>query len=204
MFAEAVSSGVNDLYQQARQEYARKRQAQSALQQATLSGAGTGAVLGGMSKLLGGSRDWRAIALRSLLGAGAGAGIAGGSNAVGQELLGPADDSEPTPFTVRGALGGLVGGGLLGAGAGALLGAGKLGRLAAKLPDNLITEKLAALASRPGAESAKRAAMLGGAIGGGVSAYQGADEGMQVDFLRNQALARRRRVLDQLASEGAL
>lgn len=208
MILGAVKNGLEDVYEDARRDYMRRKAASTATTQATLSGAGTGALVGGVSKMLAGGRKPTDIALRALLGALAGGTMAGGSNKVGQEVLGPAEDDEPTPFTTRGAVGGLVGGGAIGAGLGALLGGGKLNGIGKALggalkiaPDNLLMDQVKRLAA--GGNVGKGAAMGGGLLGG-VAAFQGADEGMQVDFLRNQALARRRARLQQFADEGIL
>lgn len=169
---------------------------------AALSGGISGASVGAVARLLAGKRAIPEILLGAA-GAGAtSAALGAGATYVGGELLGPASDKDPSAYTKRGGIGGAVGGGLLGAAVGGLAGAGKV-----KLPkfaaNNLIGDALAKLAANPSARTAKLGALLGGTVLGGSAGYLGADEGMQLDFLTNEAnAARRRRMMKKLAGAG--
>jgi hypothetical protein len=157
-----------------------------AAKQAALSGALTGGTLGSVGALLGGARSKAALLKAALLGAGAGGTVAGGTNLLGTAIMGPPAADDPTAYTRRGAVGGAVGGGLLGAGIGALAAKGKI-----KIPGSpMIAGFFEKMAGSPTA--AKRGAILGALGLGAAAAYQGSDEGMQVDAI-NQEMERRRR-----------
>lgn len=171
-----------------------------AVNESAANGVITGGLYGGVGKLLTGGRTPGDFLKAGALGAATYAPIAAGTTYLGSKIMGAPDEDDPTAFTTRGLVGGLVGGGLLGAGIGALLGSGRLRGLA-KLPglaahgaevaakelpmDNLLVEKLKKWAGNPGgASSAKSAALLAAILGGG-SGGIGAGEGMQLDYTRN-------------------
>lgn len=168
---------------------------------AATSGGISGGITGAMGRLLAGRKNPMEI-LKAALGVGAlGAGLAGGATYVGGQLMGPAPKNDPSSYTTRGGLGGLVGGGLVGAALGGLIGGGKL-RVPkiAGVTDNIIGDKLASLALSPSSRNAKIGAALGGAGLGAGAGYLGADEGMQLDFLKNEvAKSQKKRMQRQLA-----
>lgn len=168
-----------------------------AMTSAALSGAAGGALLGGASRILGGTRKFSDL-LKGMGTAGAiGGGLAAGSTGIGSAMLGMPDKEESHGFTHRGALGGAVGGTLLGAGLGALAGKGHI-----KAPgSNLISDYFRNLAKRGGSTGLLHGAAAG-AVGGGLAAgYQGADEGMQLDFLRSELEDQKRRKRQALMAE---
>ncbi|HBR25988.1 MAG TPA: hypothetical protein DD732_02940 [Rhizobiales bacterium] len=166
---------------------------------ATVSGAVTGASVGGISHLLAGARNPGKILAAALSGGALAGGMAGGATVVGNSLMGPPEHDDQSGYTRRGTIGGLVGGGLTGAVAGGLIGAGKL-----KIPkltglsDNLITDYLAKLAHAPSKKSIALGALVGGGVLGAGSAYRGGEEGMQMDLIHNEvAKAKKKRAQRQ-------
>lgn len=167
-----------------------------AAKRAAISGGVTGAVFGGLPPLLSAKpKSWRRYLLESLTGAALGGaaagGMAGGSTLLGSALLGAPKPSDSSAYTRRAAVGGAIGGGL----GGALLGAGaaKLGKLPSGTP-HLLKEGIVALSKtrRP----ALIASILGGGLGAVAAGAQGADEGMQLDFINNEL--RRQKMLELL------
>lgn len=163
---------------------------------ALLGGGATGAILGGTAGLFGDVRGGKnallkAVGTKALLGALASGALAGGSAYIGNKSMGAPEDDDPTGYTTRGAVGGAIGGGIGGAGAGALAARGKL-PLPKKSP-----EFLRAYAQKLKAMPLSKGAGIGAAIGalglGSLAAYQGADEGMQLDFINNQMAAEKRK-----------
>lgn len=180
---------------------------------ATLSGAGSGAVLGGASALLGGLKPWQKVAKTALAGAGISAGIAGGGTFLGSQVLGAPEPDEDSAYTTRAGLGASLAGGAIGAGLGALAGHGSfsksaIGRKVAQqfggLADNIVGQGFKKLTAMGGREGAKRGAIAGGLAGAALGGYQGADEGMQVDFIQAQLDKQRRERYRQLMQEQAL
>ncbi len=102
---------------------------------AALSGFAFGAPVGAVGRILGGGKKLSDIMKTALVGGGMGAGAAGGSTLVGSAMLGPPDTrTESSPYTTRGAIGGLVGGGGTGATLGALASTGLLSKIARGTP----------------------------------------------------------------------
>lgn len=168
-----------------------------AMRTAALSGLAGGAVLGGAGRLIGGARKFSDV-LKGMGTAGAiSSGLAAGSTGLGSVLMGAPDDDDTSGFTHRGALGGAVGGSLLGAGLGALASRGHL-----RLPvRNLVTDYFKSLAKQGGGKALLHGAAAG-AVGGGLAAgYQGADEGMQLDFIRTELAEQKRRKREALMNE---
>lgn len=169
------------------------------LRELALSGGISGGVLGGVGSLFGGGLQKPTDILRSaLIGALGGASIAAGSGAVGGAVLGEPGEEEEGAHTTRGAVGGALGGGAIGALAGSTLGISKVANaLRGKLgTDNAISRSIGNWIGQGGAASARRGAMAGGLGLGAAAAYQGADEGMQMDFIdamRYQAEQKRKR-----------
>ncbi len=163
----------------------RRQSVGDAARQAAISGAVSGGALGGITSLLGGTRSKAALLKAALLGAGGGAGVAAGTTALGGAIMGAPEEDDPNAYTRRGAVGGLVGGGVLGAGIGALLTKGRM-----KAP-GLVGDYFTKLGTKgaSGLKQGAAAGSLGGALG---AAYMGSDEGMQVDAI-NQELLRRRK-----------
>jgi hypothetical protein len=169
-----------------------------AVRNAALSGAAGGAVLGGAGRLLGGTRKFSDLLKGMAQAAGISGGLAAGSTGLGTVIMGGTpDEDDPHGFTHRGALGGAVGGTLLGAGLGALVGRGVL-----KAPGkNLVSDYFRNLAKRGGAGGLLHGAAAGALGGGAVAGYQGADEGMQLDFLRSEVQDSKRRKRAALMAE---
>jgi hypothetical protein len=186
-------------------EKRRKQAINDAAKTAALSGAGSGAVIGGVTSILSGAKNYRDVLKRAAVTALGGGALAGGGTKLGSELMGVPDRDDMSGYATRAGLGAGVGGALLGGGLGAVLGSRLLSRssLAKKLVpqvaehsgafgDNLIGRTLDKFTSMGGKEGAVRGGLLGAAGGGLFGAYQGADEGMQVDFIQAQ-LDRKRR-----------
>jgi hypothetical protein len=150
---------------------------------AALSGGASGAALGGLSILKHGVSPMSALKSAGYAGAAA-AGIVGGGALLGSKLIGKPRPEESAPFSKRAA----IGGALAGAGAG-LIGAIALKktRSGRQLVDGW--DKGTGLMGRPASwikGSNLAGAMALGGVGGGIAgAAQGADEGQQVDSIRN-------------------
>jgi hypothetical protein len=158
--------------------------------QMAASGGLTGAAMGGIGRILSGSRSLPAI-LASAAGGGAlGASTIPGAAYLGEQVMGAPTTKDLQPYTARAGLGGASVGGLLGAGAGAATGSGLASRLAEALPgaaktaganlplDNIIVDKLKRAGGWKGA-------LAGGLLGAGTLGYMAADEGQQMDTIRN-------------------
>jgi hypothetical protein len=165
-----------------------------------LSGGVSGALLGGGGSLLGGARSIGKVGKAAAIGALLSGGLSAGSGMLGEAVTPRGDPDDPQANTKRGAIGGGLAGGLVGAGAGALL-AGKSG-LSRTVKAALMRQTGRGLLSKG---IGKVATPLGGALGIGalgaaVGAYQGSDEGMQADFIENlRRDERRRRLRDEYA-----
>lgn len=143
-------------------------------QNAALSGAASGGILGLVGSGLAGG-GLKSALRASLLGALTGGAISGAGVGTGTAMLGSPEEDEVNPYTRRGVLGG----GVAGAGMGGLLGAALAKRfLKFKAPP----PALKALADQP----VRKAAGIGAGAGGAFGAYQAGDEGMQVDFIKNE------------------
>ena len=177
----------------------RRDQESSAVGEAARSAGLWGGLGGAAYQLVNGNRSIPSVLLRGLGSAAIAAPAAAGATAIGNALLGSPKSDDPAAYTTRGALGGGLGGALLGSGVGYLLGSGRLRGLA-HLPfaekaaesvkkvlpiDNLITDRLRSWASMGShANGLKSAGLLGGALGG-FGAMTGSSEGMGVDAIRN-------------------
>ena len=95
--------------------------ARSAAKAAALSGAISGGALGLGTAVLGGKRKLLELLKASLIGGGAASALAGGATYAGSKLLGAPDPDDDSAYTTRGAVGGALGAGSLGALAGASL-----------------------------------------------------------------------------------
>ena len=142
---------------------------------AALSGGVSGAGLGALSWLKRGTSVASAGKMAAKLGA-LSAGVVGGGALIGSRIVGDPRKEEGAPFMKRVALGGAITGALVGGTGGLLLRNTKLVREAAKTwrPAKWIVDAPALGAGALGA--------VGGAV---VGAAQGADEGQQVDSIRN-------------------
>ena len=151
----------------------------AATRNAVLSGGASGAAFGLGTALLARKKAAQ-VAMAALAGGGAGGALAGGSTYLGSKLMGAPDTNDPSGFTKRAGLGGAVGGGGIGAILGGLIGGTSAGQ---KLAPDVLMPYIKSL-------KGQRGAAIGAAIGalglGGAAGYKGADEGMQLDFIRNQ------------------
>lgn len=168
---------------------------------AALSGLASGALAGGAGRLMAGWKDPKAIAKAAAASGLLTGALAGGATGVGGAVLGPPRDDDPTGYAHSGALGGLIGGGAIGATIGHLVGAGKL-----KLPhiegvtNNLVGEKLSALSKVE--HGGKLGAILGGAALGLGAGFHGMEEGMQLDAIKNAVNKAKKKRDAQRALEG--
>lgn len=182
----------------------RKRRLMSdAVRNASLSGLGSGALLGVGSRILSGQRSLPGL-LKAALGTGAVSGLtAGGATALGTQLLGPPGEDEINPYTRRSGLGGALGGSVAGAGIGALLSSGILRKAPSLLKwlrqgpgDNIIADQFLKLGGKPSTTRTLLGTALGGATGGTLAGYLAADEGMGIDVMTSEieeAMRRRAR-----------
>lgn len=158
--------------------------------QLAASGGLTGAAMGGLGKILSGSRQKLPIGIAAGLGGLVGATAIPGASYIGEQILGEPDENDTTAYTKRTAVGGGVVGGVGGAGVGSLIGSGLakeagiaapgLAKIAkANLPlDNLIIDQIKKRGGLKGA-------ILGGILGAGGLGFMAADEGQQFDTMRN-------------------
>lgn len=164
-----------------------------------LSGGVTGAAIGGGARFLSGGNK-KQILKSALVSSGLGAGLAGGSQLVGSSLLGdPEEEEGGSPYTVRGALGGAVGGGSLGALLGLLAASGKLPKMSIYAPQklrsivgsikeelplrNFLTKEIEKISKNPTAKGIRKAGIYGAGMGAIPGAFLGADEGQTVDTI---------------------
>jgi hypothetical protein len=173
------------------------------LKNLALSGAISGAVLGGGGKAITGAKNVGQIVKAALAGSALSGGLTLGGGGLGMMMMGEPDENDPTAFTKRSAVGGALAGGALGAGMMSpafrnlvLKGAKALGKEKDLSEmgrswnpktgevENILLHKLKKLQGSPAAMPA------GAAIGSLVGGYQGGDEGMQADFARNLTRAR--------------
>jgi hypothetical protein len=175
-----------------------------------LSGAASGALLGGGGRLLSGARSLGQIAKGAGVGAAASGGLTGLSGAIGLGVGGSPSEEEGSGYSKRLGVGGAIAGGLAGAGLGALMGS-KGGRgMALKALQKLgqgdvardIKRGTTVLGRGIGTLQKPAYAAAGlGAGGAAVGAFQGADEGMQLDFLHNLSREQKERMLRQKMME---
>ena len=157
---------------------------------AAISGATFGAPLGVASRLWMGGRKISDLIRAALVGGGLGAGVSGGTGALGSAVLGEPGHGEANPYLARGGAGGALAGGGLGGVLGGLAAAGKFPRplpasLLRVLPrPNIVTDKISSFIGQPGA--VKKGAGLGAAALGIPAAIYGADEGTGLDALARE------------------
>jgi hypothetical protein len=181
------------------EEYMRKKKREHAFRHAGETAALWGGLAGATGQLINGNRSVPSILLRGLgTAAVTGPAVAEGE-ALGHAVLGDPKDNDPTGYSVRGAVGGGLGGAALGGGVGYLLGSGRLRGLASLpyagkiaqtakefLPlDNIITDRLRKWAAKPSHTNGLKAAALLGLGGGATAGLHGFYEGMDLDFLNN-------------------
>jgi hypothetical protein len=164
--------------------------------QMAASGGLTGASMGGLGKILGGSRSLPAILGGVGLGAATGATAIPAAAYVGEQVLGAPSEDEQQPYTLRAGLGGTIagagvgalGGGYIGSGLAEAMGRTFPGAAAAahsQLPlDNLIIDKLKKAGKWKGA-------LAGAGLGALALGFTSADEGQQIDTFRNLARSAR-------------
>lgn len=173
------------------------------LKELLISGALSGAVLGGGGAALTGAKTLGAIGKSALSGAGLGAALGGGSNLAADAVLGEPNPNDPTAYSKRGAVGGALAGGLGGAALGAIAAGGSKGgfsRMArAALMNKLGRGAVAKGVGKLGSRSAG-AGIVGG-LGALVGGYQGGDEGMQMDFYKGLKANERQRKAAKMREE---
>lgn len=144
------------------------------------SGALSGGVIGGVGSLVGGAKGFGPVGKAAAVGAGLSGGLAGLSGSIGLKAFGSPSEEDGSGYTKRLGAGGAAAGGIAGAATGAMMGIPRLRNfLASKLGGGLLSKGVAAL--KGGVPAAATLGVGGAAVG----AYQGADEGMQMDFIRN-------------------
>lgn len=186
---QGVIDGIEDEMVKER----RRKELAAHVRKAALSGVLSGAVGAGLHNFLGGERSIsKVVAAAGKAGLFTG-GLAGGATYVGGKAVHP-DVNDPSGYTKSGGLGGLIGGGLAGAALGAGVGSGlvKFPKIAG-ITDNLLGDKIARAALSGGGKGAAVGAALGGTALGLGAGYRGMEEGMQLDFLHNQARKARAR-----------
>lgn len=181
------------------------------LKELALSGAISGGVLGVAGSALG-APSLGKILRSGAIGAAAGGGLATASGFAGGKVLGEPEEGEENAHTKRGAVGGAVAGGVLGALAGGISTSTKARQLfhliknptvrkafSSKDADGKVTNYL--LEKLKNINSPMVGAGLGAAALGGAAAYQGADEGMQMDVVEGVRRAKKRReMLEAMSS----
>lgn len=156
---------------------------------AALSGAASGALLGGGTALLTRGKSLKSALRAAGIGATAMGAMAGGGTAIGNKVLGNPDPNDRAAFTKRAAVGGALAGAALG-GLGAV--ALKKGALGPKVTGAFAK---GAKTWRPlhaiQTSGTGAAAAVGAGAGALYGAHQGADEGMMVDAINNSQIAAR-------------
>ncbi len=154
---------------------------------AGLSGAASGALLGGGTALLTRGKSLKSALQAAGIGASAMGALAGGGTAIGNKVLGNADANDKAAFTKRAAVGGALAGAALGGAGAVALKKGLLGsRVSSAFAKGAKTWRpLHAIQT----SSAPTAAAIGAGAGSLYGAHQGADEGMMVDAINNSKLA---------------
>jgi len=184
----------------------RKKQqddATSSVLEAAKSGALFGGVGGLTSGILSGQRSLRAIGMRGLGAAAALGATAAGGTALGNTIFGAPEEGEKNPYAKRAGWGTGIAGGVAGAGLGYLLGSGKLrgvtslaGKTARHFEaplDNIVTDRIKSVMAKP---STGAGLILGGslgALGAGLGAAKGIDEGIGIDYLHKDPDDQQRR-----------
>src|SRR5438045_3134464 len=115
--------GPRDSYEE-RMRGRRKDDMLDNVRSAALSGLASGALLGGAGKIIGGARKLSDIAKGAGIGGAISGGLSAGATGLGSALMGNPSDDDSSGFTHRGAVGGALGGLLLGGGIGGLASAG--------------------------------------------------------------------------------
>lgn len=163
-----------------REEMRKKR-----IRDLAISGGLSGAVLGTIGRITAGFNKPSSLVKAALIGSGITGGLSAGTGYVGGAVLGEPQKGEEAPHTIRGIIGGSLAGGAAGATAGSLLG---IPKIAEKIKPNVTNKNFLNTAfsnfiGSGGKKSALRGALAGSLGIGAAGAYQGADEGMQMDFI---------------------
>lgn len=161
--------------------------------QAALAGAGSGALYGLGARLLGGSKAATVAQLMKAAGIGAATGgsFAGGSTLLGSSIMGPPEEEDPSAYTKRASLGGLLGGGAIGAIAGGMASRGKV-KIPAKVP-GFIRDYFKQLRAMPAREAVLKGSLAGAGALAIPATYYASDEGVGADFINNELKAQARR-----------
>lgn len=176
-----------------------------------LAAAVTGGTIGAGAKLLGGATKLSEILKAGGAGAGIGALVGGGSNMLGNEVMGDPEYGDSNPNAKRGAVGGGLAGGIVGGVLGGLGAAGRfpkgISSLVSKMgeeapAENMITRYINSLSHTPTPGNIAKGAGVGAAALGLPSAYYGADEGMGYDVVqREMDDEKKRRIAHKLAEQ---
>jgi hypothetical protein len=149
-----------------------------------LMGASLGALGGLFKPYRAASQLWRPAAV----GGSAAGSLAAGSGYVGDELAGAPTPGEANPYTWRTALGGGTIGATAGGITGAAAGSGLLNSVMDK--DSFLLHRLKEMQRGGRLAAAGKAGAIGALIGGAGLGLAAADEGMNLDVLRAERLAR--------------
>ena len=158
--------------------------------QMAASGALTGGSLGGIGKILSGSRSIGGILGATAAGGALGATAVPGAAYLGEQALGAPTEEELQPYTMRAGLGGAAVGAGVGGVAGAGIGSGLAATLGKAVPgvanfakgnmplDNIIVDRIKRMGGLKGA-------LAGSALGAVGMGFMAGDEGQQLDTIRN-------------------
>jgi len=162
------------------------------------SGGVSGGLIGGVGSLLGGAPTLRAAGKAAAIGSALSGGLAGLSGAIGLKALGSPSEEDGSGYTKRLGAGGAIAGGLSGAALGSLM--------AIPSVRNVVASKLGGGLISRGIKNMKGVAAPMASVGAGgaaIGAYQGSDEGMQMDFIRNLSREQKEKILRRQMMEGA-
>jgi hypothetical protein len=179
----------------ARRQKDREREA---VMDATKTGGISGAVTGGIGSILTGGKSLGSILKAAAAGGLAGGAIGGGSQMVGNTIMGSPEPGDAGAYGTRGAVGGALAGGLGGVALGALLGQGKLKALAHFGPiqralaekgggplNNIATDKIKQWMASQGPKATPRIAAALGISGAAIGGWKGGEEGIDLDYIKS-------------------
>lgn len=175
-----------------------KEREREAVMDATKTGGISGAVTGGIGSVLTGGKSIGSILRAATAGGLAGGAIGGGSQMVGNSIMGSPEPGDAGAYGTRGAIGGAVAGGLGGIALGALLGQGRLKALSHFGPikralakegggalNNIATDKIRQWMQAQGTKATPRIAAALGFAGAGIGGWKGGEEGIDLDYIKS-------------------